>query len=70
MVSLLKLANITEAGVEFKSPTDDSTMLLTPEESIRIQNSIGADIMMALDDVTNPLSSAERLEEACHRTTR
>ena len=70
MVSLLKLANITEAGVEFQSPTDGSMMLLTPEESIRIQNSIGADIMMALDDVTNPLSTPERLEEACHRTTR
>mmetsp|Transcript_3486 Transcript_3486/g.3232 ORF Transcript_3486/g.3232 Transcript_3486/m.3232 type:complete len:358 (+) Transcript_3486:120-1193(+) len=70
MVSLLKLAQITEEGVEFESPTDGSRMLLTPEESMRIQNSIGADIMMALDDVTNPLSTKERLEEACHRTTR
>ena len=70
MVSLLKLAQITEDGVEFQSPTDGSKMLLTPEESIRIQNSIGSDIMMALDDVSNPLSSSERLEEACHRTTR
>ena len=70
MVSLLKLAKITEDGVEFQSPTDGSLMLLTPEESIRIQNSIGGDIMMALDDVTNPLSSPERLEEACYRTTR
>ena len=70
MVSLLKLSNITEEGVEFQSPTDGSMMLLTPEESIRIQNAIGSDIMMALDDVTNPLSTMERLEEACHRTTR
>lgn len=70
MVSLLKLANITEAGVEFQSPVDGSMMLLTPEESIRIQNSIGGDIMMALDDVVNPMSSPERLEEACHRTNR
>lgn len=70
MVSLLKLAKITEDGVEFQSPTDGSLMLLTPEESIRIQNSIGGDIMMALDDVTNPLSTPERIEEACHRTTR
>jgi queuine tRNA-ribosyltransferase catalytic subunit len=70
MVSLLKLATITEAGVEFLSPVDGRPMLLTPEESIRIQNSIGADIMMALDDVANPLSSPQRLEEACHRTTR
>ena len=70
MVSLLKLAEIKEEGVEFESPVDGSRMLLTPEESIRIQNSIGADIMMALDDVCNPLSPPERVEEACHRTSR
>ena len=46
MVSLLKLAKITEQGVNFESPYDGSQKLLTPEESIRIQNSIGADIMM------------------------
>ena len=46
MVSLLKLAKITEEGVNFESPYDGSQKLLTPEESIRIQNSIGADIIM------------------------
>lgn len=70
MVSLLKLAEITEQGVEFESPEDGSRMLLSPEESIRIQNIIGGDIMMALDDVCNPLSPPERVEEACSRTSR
>ena len=51
MVSLLSLMNITEEGVQFKSPHDGSEMLLTPEKSISLQNSIGADIMMQLDDV-------------------
>lgn len=51
MVSLLHLAEITEEGVKFQSPHDGSEMMLTPEESMRIQNQIGADIMMALDDV-------------------
>lgn len=41
MVSLLKLAEITEEGVKFQSPHDGSEMLLTPEKSIEIQNSIG-----------------------------
>ena len=41
MVSLLELAEITEEGVSFKSPHDGSMMLLTPEHSIHIQNSIG-----------------------------
>lgn len=51
MVSLLHLAEITEEGVTFQSPTDGSQMLLTPEQSIRVQNRLGADIIMALDDV-------------------
>ena len=54
MVSLLKLANITEEGVTFQSPSDGTQMLLTPEKSIQLQNEIGADIMMALDDVVPP----------------
>ena len=37
MVSLLKLAEITEKGVNFRSPYDDSECLLTPEHSIEIQ---------------------------------
>jgi tRNA-guanine family transglycosylase len=37
MVSLLKLAEITEEGVKFRSPYDDSECMLTPERSIEIQ---------------------------------
>jgi hypothetical protein len=32
-------------------------MMLTPEESMRVQNCIGADIMMALDDVVREFLS-------------
>jgi queuine tRNA-ribosyltransferase len=42
MVSLLHLAEIKEEGVTFQSPVDGSEMLLTPEESIGIQNRLGA----------------------------
>ena len=41
MVSLLKFAEVTEEGVKFESPHDGSEMMLTPEKSIEIQNSIG-----------------------------
>ena len=37
MVSLLHLADITEEGVAFQSPTDGQRMLLTPEHSMAIQ---------------------------------
>ncbi|KAG4030807.1 hypothetical protein MFRU_011g02590 [Monilinia fructicola] len=71
MVSLLKLANITEEGVRFLSPHDGSPMLLTPEHSMSLQNSIGSDIIMQLDDVlvtTSP--DAERMRIAMERSVR
>jgi queuine tRNA-ribosyltransferase len=71
MVSLLKLANITEEGVRFLSPHDGSPMLLTPEHSISLQNTIGSDIIMQLDDVlvtTSP--DAARMKEAMQRSVR
>ncbi|EIE21665.1 Queuine tRNA-ribosyltransferase [Coccomyxa subellipsoidea C-169] len=71
MVSLLHLAEITEEGVQFQSPVDGSLMMLTPERSIAIQNKLGADIIMALDDVVSSVNpSRERFTEATHRTTR
>jgi queuine tRNA-ribosyltransferase catalytic subunit len=70
MVSLLDLAEITEQGVRFKSPHDGSTMVLTPEHSMSLQNVIGADIMMQLDDVVHSSVTGERLEEATLRSIR
>ena len=71
MVSLLRLAQITEEGVTFSSPVDGAKMLLTPEMSMQLQNQIGSDIMMALDDVVDSKTvDAARFEEACHRTLR
>lgn len=71
MVSLLKLATVTEQGVRFLSPHDGTPMLLTPEHSMALQNSIGSDIMMQLDDVlvtTSP--DAARMREAMERSVR
>ncbi|XP_034192299.1 tRNA-guanine transglycosylase isoform X3 [Osmia lignaria lignaria] len=70
MVSLLELAEITEEGVKFKSPYNESDCMLTPEHSIQIQNIIGADIIMQLDDVVKSTLKGPRVEEAMHRTSR
>ncbi|PLN79140.1 tRNA-guanine(15) transglycosylase-like protein [Aspergillus taichungensis] len=71
MVSLLKLANVTEEGVRFLSPHDGSPMLLTPEHSISLQNSIGSDIIMQLDDVIATTSPDHaRIHEAMERSVR
>ena len=45
-------------------------MLLTPEHSIEIQNTIGADIIMQLDDVVHVKTTGARVEEAMWRSVR
>jgi len=70
MVSLLQFSQVSEQGVHFQSPVDGSEMLLTPERSIQIQNQIGADIIMALDDVVSSTTTGPRVEEAMYRTLR
>ena len=45
-------------------------MLLTPEHSIEIQNTIGADIIMQLDDVVHVKTTGPRVEEAMWRSVR
>jgi tRNA-guanine family transglycosylase len=71
MVSLAKLSKVTEQGVEFESPHDSTMMMLTPEKSMEIQNAIGADIMMQLDDVVpSTLEDEARMKEAMLRSIR
>ena len=71
MVSLLKLAEFTEAGVKFENPHDGKEMLLTPEMSIGEQNIIGADIIMALDDVvSSTCTDMDRVRLGHERTLR
>ena len=48
--SLSSNRKINENGVEFKSHIDGSKHLFTPEYAIEIQNSIGANIIMAFDE--------------------
>ena len=48
--SLAKLRSITDEGVEFRSHLDGSKFFLGPKESISIQHSLGADIIMAFDE--------------------
>ena len=68
--SLAKTRKITEEGVTFASHIDGSRHLLTPERSIQIQQAIGSDIAMVLDECTPPDSSEEYLKDSIGRTTR
>src|SRR5467141_2851597 len=50
--SLGELRKITEEGVRFASPVNGDRLLLTPEESMRIQRALDADIAMVFDECT------------------
>ena len=50
--SLSNNRKIKEEGVEFKSHIDGSFHFFSPEKAIKIQKSIGADIIMAFDECT------------------
>ncbi len=48
--SLDSLRKITEEGVHFSSPINGDRLLLTPEESMRIQQVLNSDIAMVFDE--------------------
>jgi queuine tRNA-ribosyltransferase len=50
--SLGKMRKITEEGVTFASPINGDRMFLTPEESMRIQRVLNADVVMVFDECT------------------
>lgn len=50
--SLAELRKLKYEGVEFSSHLDGSRHFFTPEKVVKIQRSIGSDIMMALDECT------------------
>jgi queuine tRNA-ribosyltransferase len=65
--SLAQMRKIDEDGVTFKSHIDGSTLRLTPEKSIAIQENLGADIIMAFDECAPPHDRAYN-EQAMART--
>lgn len=65
-----KLVEIDEEGVTFRSYIDGSKHRFTPEEAIRIQHKIGADIIMAFDECTPDDANTEYTLSAMERTHR
>jgi queuine tRNA-ribosyltransferase len=63
-------ANGAGGGVTFKSHIDGAVIRLTPEESMRVQHLLGADIIMAFDDCPPADCPPERLRQALDRTHR
>ena len=64
------VVKITEEGVLFRSYKDGSKILLTPESSIEAQKKIGADIIVAFDELPPYHIDPKKLKQSLDRTHR
>ena len=68
--SLAKQVKVTEEGAFFRSHIDGSAIDLTPERAIHIQERLGADVAMQLDEVVALPADRERVDAAMRRSLR
>lgn len=68
--SLSHRRKLTEEGAEFASHIDGSRHLLTPELSMDVQQAVGSDIAMVLDECTPAGSTDAYLQDSLDRTLR
>jgi queuine tRNA-ribosyltransferase len=68
--SLADMSRLNDDGVLFKSHIDGAMVELTPARSIQVQNDLGADIMMCLDDCPPADAPPDRAAAAIERTLR
>lgn len=67
--SLAHRRKLSEQGVTFAAPTDGSTVFLGPEESMRIQKALDADIVMIFDECTPYLVDGQPVSEQVARAS-
>jgi queuine tRNA-ribosyltransferase len=68
--SICKLNKLTDEGVYFQSHIDGSKHFFGPRESMQIQKSLGADIVMSFDECSFYPSSYEAAQKALEHTHR
>ena len=68
--SLSDLREIEEAGVHFRNHLNGEKMFLSPEKAVHIQNALGSDIMMALDECPPYPADRDYLKKSVERTSR
>jgi queuine tRNA-ribosyltransferase len=68
--SLGALRKIGEDGVKFASPINGDRLLLTPEESMRVQRALDSDIAMVLDDCTAYPATEKQAEKSMRLSLR
>jgi queuine tRNA-ribosyltransferase len=68
--SLSELRKLTEEGAHFQSHLDGSRHLFTPENVVEIQEALGSDIMMVLDECTPHPADYDYTKHSMERTHR
>jgi queuine tRNA-ribosyltransferase len=68
IMSLAPLREVRDEGVEFRSHLDGSALKLTPEKAIQIQDDLGTDIAMSLDQLIEMPAPPAQVREAVDRT--
>ena len=68
--SLSSRRKITEEGVEFRNELDGGREFFSPEEAIRIQEDLGADIIMSFDECIPYPATREYVKKSTERTLR
>jgi len=68
--SLSGIRKLTEEGVEFRSHLNGEKIFLTPEKAIHIQQKLGSDIMMCLDECPGASQDKKYVENSLELTTR
>ncbi len=68
--SLSDIRKIDEEGVTFRHHLNGSTLYLTPEKAIEIQNNLGADIIMSFDECPPFHSDYDYMKASVERTIR
>jgi queuine tRNA-ribosyltransferase len=69
-MSLAKINSISEEGIRFRSHLDGAPLMLTPETAVEIQQKLGADIMMVLDECTPYPADHARAQASLELTAR
>jgi queuine tRNA-ribosyltransferase len=70
LVSLVEVAAVDDEGATFVSPYDGSRLRVTPEDAVRNQARLGADVLMCLDHPVAHGTAAAATREATERTHR
>ncbi len=68
--SLSDMREITEEGVNFRHHLSGAKLFFSPEKAMQIQNDLGPDIMMVLDECPPYPASYEYMKASVDRTTR